>query len=137
MAKSLALTDRVEIDGSDLSEFARAVNPTSEHTEVDVSGFNSTGKDETLPGNIAESVEVEFFWCPEVHDVLYPAHRDRTIVTFEWNPDQNSGTSSDNPLLSGNVYVNTYSPSHTRGEGRPFTVLFKPADEAGLVYSAT
>lgn len=137
MAKSLALVDFVEVDGEDLSEFAKSVNDKSEHNIVDVSGFNSLGVDEKLLGNTTQSVEVEFFWSPEVHDVLYPAHRDKDIVTFKHRPDQNASVSSDNPQLEGNVYVSSYSPGAARGEARAFTVTFETADSSGLAYVAT
>lgn len=137
MAKSIALTDLVEVDGTNLSEFAHTWDPQSEHTEVDLSGFNSTGVDETLLGNTVQSATVEFWWSQEVHDVLYPAHRDKSIVTLKHRNDQNASASGSNPELSGNVRVQNYNPAAARGAGRTFAVKFVPADATGLVYSAT
>lgn len=134
MAKTLALTDYVSVDGTDLSLYARTVNVSSEHTQVDVSGFNSTGTDEFLMGNTVQSVEVEFFWSPAVHDVLYQPHRDKEAVAFAYRPN---GQSSSDPQLTGNVYIQNYNPQMARGEGRPFTVTFTTSDSTGLVWAAT
>ena len=42
MPKRVALKDSVEVDSVDLSNFARSVRLTSEHTREDVSGFSAT-----------------------------------------------------------------------------------------------
>jgi len=140
MAKRIALKDHVEVDGHDLSTFCRAVEFSSEHEQVDVSGFNSTGANEFLAGQTVQSVTCEFFGSygtGEVHDVLYDIHRNRSIVTFEWNPDQTAGVSSTNPQLTGNVQVLSYSPGATRGEADTFSVTFTAADSNGLFFSDT
>jgi hypothetical protein len=78
MSKRIALKDFIEVDGHDLSNFARSVSFSSEHEQVDVSGFNALGTDEFLAGKTTQSVTVEFFGSygsGEVHDVLYHLHR--------------------------------------------------------------
>jgi predicted secreted protein len=140
MAKRIALKDLIEVDGHDLSTFCRAVEFSSEHEEVDVSGFNSTGANERLAGQTVQSVTCEFFGsygAGEVHDVLYDIHRDRSIVTFVWSPDQTAAVSATNPQLTGNVQVLTYSPGATRGEAEAFSVTLSAADSTGLVFSNT
>jgi hypothetical protein len=140
MGKRVALKDHVSVDGTDLSTFARAVNFTSEHDRVDVSGFNPTGASEWLAGITTQSVTVEFFnsyGTGEVHQTLYPVHASRDIVPFEWRPDQTAPVSATNPQLEGNVQVLTYSPAATRGDAETFSVEFTAADEAGLVFNDT
>jgi hypothetical protein len=140
MAKRIALKDLVEIDGHDLSTFCRSVEFSSEHEQVDVSGFNATGANEFLAGQTVQTVTLEMFGAygtGETHDVLYDIHRDRTIVGFAWKPDKTAATSATNPELSGNVQILTYGPGATRGEADVFSVTLSAADSAGLVFSNT
>jgi hypothetical protein len=140
MSKRIALKDFIEVDGHDLSNFARSVSFSSEHEQVDVSGFNALGTDEFLAGKTTQSVTVEFFGSygsGEVHDVLYHLHRDRTVFTFKWRPDQSSGFGSTNPQLSGNVQCLSYGPGATRGDADAFSVTFTAADSSGLTFGAS
>lgn len=140
MAKRIALFDYIEVDGHDLSQFTRSVEFSSEHEQVDVSGFTASGANEFLAGQTVQSVTCEHFGSygsGEVHDVLYDIHRDRSIVTFVWYPNQNSAVSATNPQLTGNVQVLTYSPGATRGEADTFSVTYTAADSSGLVFSNT
>lgn len=139
MPKRIALKDSVEVDSVDLSDFARAVTFSSEHARVDVSGFNATGTDEFLAGSTTQSVTVEFYGSygtGEVHQTIYPIHKDREIVPFQWRADQTTAVGATNPELRGNVQVLTYSPAATRGDAEAFSVEFTSADEAGLEYFA-
>ena len=140
MPKRIALMDALEVDDVDLATFARSVDFTSEHAREDVSGFNATGASEYLAGITTQSVTVEFFGSygtAEVHQTLYPAHRDRSIVDFKWRHDQNTAVSATNPELRGNVQILTYSPGATRGDVEAFSVEFTAADETGLQFYDT
>jgi hypothetical protein len=140
MAKRVALKDYIEVDGQDLSNFARAVSFSSEHAQVDVSGFNATGSNEFLAGQTTQSVTVEFFGSydsGEVHQTVYPIHASKDVVTFVWYPDQTQGVSATNPQLTGMVQILTYAPGATRGDVEAFSVTFSAADETGLVFSDT
>jgi hypothetical protein len=137
MPKRVALKDSVMIDTVDLSNFSRAVTFTSEHDRVDVSGFNATGASEFLAGLTTQSVSVEFYGSygtGEVHQTIYPIHKNRTIVLFKWRPDQTTPASATNPELRGNVQILTYSPAATRGDAEAYTVEFTSADAAGLTF---
>lgn len=140
MAKRIALYDRLEIDGVDLSQFARSIEFSSEHERVDVSGFTATGANEYLAGQTEQSVTVEFFGsygANEVHATLYPLHRERDTATLEWRANQNDAVSVTNPELRGNVTLLTYTPSATRGEAETWSATFVATDSAGLRYWAT
>lgn len=140
MSKRVALKDYVGLDGHDISQFVRAVSFQSEHQQVDVSGFNSTGADEFLAGNTVQSVTLEVFGSygtGEIHDIAYPIHYARSIVDFEWRPDQTLPTSATNPSLGGNVQILTYNPGATRGEAETFNLTLTAADSNGLVFSDT
>lgn len=140
MPKRIALKDSVEVDGVDLSNFARSVSFNSEHERVDVSGFSATGANEYLAGQTTQSVTVEFFGSygtGEVHATLYPIHKDREVVPFAWRPDQTAAVGATNPELRGNVQVLTYNPGATRGQEDAYEVEFTSADPAGLEFFAT
>jgi hypothetical protein len=135
--KRIALKDSIEVDGVDLSVFARSVELSSEHDRVDVSGFSATGNNEYLAGPTEQSVTVEFYGSygsGEVHQTIYPIHKDREVVPFAWRPDQTAIVSATNPELRGNVQAYTYGPGATRGEVEAFSVTFNAADEDGLQY---
>lgn len=137
MPKRIALKDRIEVDGTDLSNFARSVGWSSEHTEVDVSGFNPTGADESLAGSTKQSFTVEFYNSKEVRNVVYHLHRDRVIFPIIWCEDGSVGVSDDNPELHGRVQALGYAPSAARGSADTFSVTFSAADSTGLYYVAT
>ena len=140
MAKRIALKDSVKVDTTDLSNWARSVEFSSEHDRVDVSGFNPTGAREYLAGATDQSVTVEFFngyGTGEPHPILYPIHKNRTTVAFAWRQDQTAAVGVTNPELRGNVQLLTYNPSVTRGEEDAWTAEFVAADSAGLTYNIT
>ena len=137
MSKRIALKDLILVDGVDLSTFARSWSAPSEHAREDVSGFNSTGADEFLAGRTTQEATVEFYGSygsGEVHQTLYPIHRDKDIVWLQIRPDQTAEVSAANPELRGNVQILTYGPGANRGDVEAFSVTFTPADEDGLVW---
>lgn len=133
MAKEIALHDRVEIDGTDVSNLARTANFNSEHEQVDVSGFSVSGADEFLAGKTVQSFEAEFFHGAQSHALLYPLHADRTIFALEWQPQGLVEASRE--TLAGNAQLLTYSPNAERGGVRVITATFSAADSAGLVFT--
>jgi hypothetical protein len=140
MPKRVALKDQVMIDTTDLSNFARDVRLSSEAERIDVSGFNATGAQEFLAGQLTQSVTVEFYGAygaGETHAVLYPLHKNRTTAAFKWRPDGTTPVSATNPELRGNVQVLTYGPGATRGDADTYSVEFTAVDAAGLQFFTT
>ena len=140
MAKRVALHDYIEVDNVDISQFVRSVSYSSEHQQVDVSGFTATGADEFLAGNTVQSVTLEVFGSyasGQIHQTLFNLHKNRTAFDFVWRPDQNSVVSATNPELRGSVQALTYSPGATRGEAEVFSVTLTAADENGLWFYST
>ena len=90
-----------------------------------VSGFNAPARTSTWPAppsRKSPSSSSAATAPREVHQTLYPIHRDREIVAFEWRPDQTAAVSATNPQLEGNVQLLTYSPSAPaakRKRGKP------------------
>ncbi len=132
MPKSIPLSDKIEVDNTDLSDYCNHWTPGSAHSPVDVSGFNATGTDEFLLGPRASSMTAEFFPADEVHDVLWPAHINRSIITVIGRNNMNAATSATNPEFRGHCYVQDYNPDRSRGNATPFTVTFLAADAAGF-----
>lgn len=125
------------MDAVDLSNLARSVEFSSEHSREDVSGFSLTGTNEYLAGTTEQSVTVEFYGSygtGEVHQTLYPIHANREVVAFAWRPDSSAAVGVANPELRGNVQLYTYAPGATRGEVDTFSVTFNAADEDGLAF---
>ena len=73
----------------------------------------------------------------EVHQTVYPIHKNRTIVVFSWRPDQTAVVGVANPELRGTVQVYSYGPGATRGDTDTFEVTFQAADATGLAFFTT
>lgn len=141
MGKRIALFDFVEIDSVDFSDGqVRSIAFTSEDEQVDASGFNATGNDETLSGKRTRQVEVEMFMDRDTGSVkatLYPLHRDRETFEFVWRADQNNPVSTTNPELRGQVTLPTWEEGATRGEVETATLTFISQGDAGLEFVDT
>lgn len=137
MSKRIALTDFVEIDGNDLSTFFSQFGFQSDHEQVDVSGFSVSGRDEFLAGKTTQNLTGTVFGAygaGETWDVLYRLHRDKTVFTVKWRPDQNQAVSATNPQVEGNAQLLSWAGGATRGSVDSFPVTFSPADELGFDY---
>jgi len=137
MSKRVAFKDSVKVDLVDLSNFARSVRFNSANERIDVSGFNATGSNEYLAGTTEQTVTVEFYGSygtGEVHQTLYPIHKNRTVCAIHWRPDGTTPIGPANPELTGNVQILTYGPGATRGEADTYEVEFSAADPAGLSF---
>lgn len=140
MSKGTALKDYVEVDGHDVSNFCSGVNPQFVDTQEDISGFSSTGKDETVPGRRSQNIVCQFFGAydsSETWDVLYRLYRDRSTFTFKTRPDQTQPVGSTNPSLEGNARIYEWSPNRQRGQVDSFSVTFSAADSDGFEYVET
>ena len=77
-----------------------AVEFSSEHERIDVSGFNATGANEYLAGATEQSVTVEFFngyGAGEPHTILYPIHKNRTTSRSRGGPTRPPPSASPTP----------------------------------------
>lgn len=140
MSKRIALKDKIEVDGHDLSNFFRNIGFSSEHAKEDVSGFSTSGNDEFLAGKTTQSISGEVFGAygvNETWDILWALHRDKTVFPFAWRPDSSAGISATNPSLQGNAQLLTWAGGATRGEVEAFPVEFSAADEDGFDYVTT
>ena len=140
MPKRIALTDHVQCDLVDLSDFARQVQVAFSDAQVDVSGFNPAGTNEYLPGARTQSVTVDFYGsygAGEVHATLYPLYKGRSTTAFKWRPDGANPVSATNPELRGNAKLYDYGPGAQRGAEDSYQVTFMAADAAGFDFFTT
>lgn len=140
MGKRIALTDYIEVDGEDLSYFARSIAFNSADDQVDVSGFNASGTDEFLAGKRVRTATVEFGMSRGAsgpHQVLYPLHRDKSEFDFVWRADVNAVVSATNPELRGTVILPTYDEGATRGDYEVASMVFVSQGDAGLEFYET
>jgi hypothetical protein len=128
--KDIARHDRVTLDGVDASNAFRSFGFSSEHTTEDVTGFSVTGNQETLPGATTQTFEGEAFYTPELYQLLYPLHKNRTVFEAQWQPDGLVDPTRE--VYHGNVTINTFNPNAEVGGVRVMTVTFAPADADGI-----
>lgn len=133
MAKRIALTDYIALDGVDISNLVRALTFNSEDEEVDVSGFNPTGASEHLAGTRVRSIDLECYvsrGANEIHQIVFPIHDSRATCTFVWRASQPDAVSATNEELRGLVKILTYSEGGTRGEAETTTIHLSEASAA-------
>jgi hypothetical protein len=117
--KLVAKSDKITIDGTDVSNSFRNFSYTSEHSEVDVSGFSAAGTDETLPGNTAQTFVGEAFYTEELALIVEPLGL----------------VDATREIYTGTCTINQFGPSNTRGEVSVMPFNAKPATSAGITVS--
>lgn len=140
MAKFILLDGYVSINGTDLSDHAHTLDTPQERDRVDVSGFNSTGASEFLPGVKTESVTVGFrqdFAGSKVHAVVQPLFANQSTFAFEVRPTSGS-VSATNPRFWGTASVFTYNGLNgERNDVSEVSVELLPATSTGFVWATS
>ena len=140
MAKYLLTDGYVEINGVDLSDHAHTLDTPQEKERVDVSGFNSAGTKEFLPGSKEESATVGFrqdFASSKVHQTCEPLFRNNTTFGFSVRPTSGA-VSAGNPRLWGTASLFSYNglsgEISTPGE---VSIELRPATSTGFVWATS
>lgn len=133
--KDIALADEIHVDGVDVSDAFKSFGFSSEKEQVDVSGFNATGADESLAGKKAETFTGEMFYTPETYALLWPLYAAGTIFVVRWTP--NGLADPTREYFYANCQILSFPPQATRGDVRTMQVTFTPADENGIQSSAS
>jgi hypothetical protein len=128
--KLIARHDKILIDDVDVSNSFSEFGYTSEHSEEDVSGFSSTGVDETLPGSTAQSFSGTAFYTEELAAIIEPLHRNRTTCTISWQP--NGLVDATREIYYGECTINQFGPANTRGSVSTMPFAARPADSNGI-----
>ena len=122
--KQIARHDKITIDGTDVSNsFKQFGRPSSDSLE-DISGFSSTGVDETLPGTRTQTFTGEAFYAEELALIVEPLYTGRTTCVVTWQPD--GLVDATREIYSGTGTITEFSPDNTRGSASTFPFLFVP-----------
>lgn len=128
--KQIAKSDKITIDGTDVSNSFRSMSRPSTDSKVDVSGFSSTGNDESLNGPRAQQFVGEAFATEELGTILEPLYAARTPFVMTWQPD--GLVDATREIYSGTVVLDEWSPSNTRGDVSVVPFSASPSTAAGI-----
>lgn len=128
--KIRANSDKITIDGTDVSNSFNVFSATSEHSEIDVSGFSAAGTDETIPGSTAQSFTGTAFYTEELGTILQPLHANRTPCVVTWQP--NGLVDATREIYSGTCIIFQWNPEDTRGGVGTVPFLARPSTSAGI-----
>ncbi|WP_282686329.1 MULTISPECIES: hypothetical protein [unclassified Streptomyces] len=110
MAKMVLLAAFVSINGTDLSEYTRKAELTTEVEDKDVTTYASLGWKEVLGGLKSGELSLEFLQdvaATEIDSVMWPLLG--TVVPFVVRLDS-SAVGTSNPEWTGNVLINGWNP---------------------------
>lgn len=140
MAKFITQNVIVKVNGVDLSDHAFNVSTPQERDRVDVSGFNSTGAKEFLPGASDATATVQFlqdYASGKVHQTINPLYQNSSTFSLQIWPN-GSVTSSTNPVYQGTASLFTYTGlDGNLGDRSEITVEFASADALAPLAWAT
>lgn len=140
MAKFILTDGKTTINGVNLSDHAHNLDTPQEKDRVDVSGFNSTGTQEFLPGRKTESATIQFrqdFANSSVHQTIEPLFRNNTTFAFEILPTSGS-VSATNPRFWGTASVFSYNGiSGEISAVGEVSVTLLPATSTGFQWSTS
>lgn len=140
MAKFINQDITIIVNGVELDDHAFSVDTPAEREQVDVSGFNSTGAKEFLPGASDETVTIGFlqdFAANEVHATLEPLYRNSSTFPLIIKPTSAS-VSATNPAFQGTAALFSYNGlSGELGSRSEITAVFKSADPTSPLAWAT
>ena len=85
--KKISRSDKILIDGTDVSNSFRTFGYSAERSEEDATGFSATGTRETLPGSNDQTFAGEAFYTEELALIVEPLQRNGTACTISWQPD--------------------------------------------------
>lgn len=138
MAKFINQDVSVVVNSVNLSGHAFSVEVGGEKEQVDVSGFNSSGAREFLPGLRDETIVVRFlqdFAAALVDATLYPLYNNGTAIPVVIKPTS-AAVSATNPSFTATCTLYTYkSLDGTLGERSETEATFKVT--SGQIVRAT
>ena len=133
MAKFAATDVSVVINGTDISDYCYSVDLPDSKDQIDVSGFNSTGSREFVPGTRDQSVTLgvlQDFGSTAIHQLLNPLYTGNSAFLFTIKPTSGA-VSATNPKYSGTAQLYEYDGLNAQLNARAeITVTLKPASNA-------
>src|SRR3954468_3742292 len=112
MSKFISSDVYVQVAGTTLSNWAFKVDIPLQKEKVEVSGFNSAGSREFLPGQSTEEFVISFrqdFGSSAVDQTLWPLYNTGTAFVVNVKPTS-ATVSSTNPQYSGTCNLYEYHP---------------------------
>ena len=131
--KKISRSDKILIDGTDVSNSFRTFGYSAERTQEDVTGFSATGSQETLAGTNDQTFSGEAFYTEELALIVEPLQRNGTACTISWQPDGLADATRE--IFSGSCYIFTFGPSNTVGGVAVMPFEAKAATSAGITVS--
>ena len=128
--KLVSKHDRIEFDGSDVSNLFRRFGLNAEKSSEDVSGFSANGFDETLAGSTSVEFTGEAFYTEEGADIIWPLFDNDTIFEVFWQP--NGLVNSSARAFYADCQILRFGPENQRGSVSVMPFSAKPATETGL-----
>lgn len=139
MAKFVAKTTTLVVNGVDLSDHVREVTVTSERDQVEVTGFGAANK-EYVAGLGDATITADFiqdYAAGEVDATLFPLSVSDTPVVVATKPTT-AAISATNPEYQLTALLLNYSPLAAQvGQASTTQVTFINASQTGLVRDTT
>lgn len=133
MAKFAATDVYVLINNQNISDWCFDVDIPDSKNQIDVSGFNSTGSQEYVPGSRDQSAVIQVlqdFGTTQIHQLLQPLYLNSTTFPFEVRPTS-AGRSATNPWYGGTAQMYEYDGlKATLNNRAEITLTLRPASGA-------
>ncbi len=128
--KIIPKSDKITIDGTDVSSSFKRMSRPSTDAKIDASGFNSTGVDENLNGARTQTFTGEAFYTEELGAIVEPHYTNRTACTITWQP--NGLVDPTREIYSGSCTIDEFSPESSRGDVSTFPFVASPVDGTAI-----
>ena len=133
MAKFAATDVSVTINSQDISDWCVSVDLPDSKAQIDVSGFNSTGAMEFVPGARDQTVilgVLQDFGGTKIHQLLNPLYTGNSAFAFSIKPTS-AAVSATNPQFTGTANIYEYDGLNAQLNARAeITVTLKPASNS-------
>ena len=110
MAKFAATDVCVILAGQNISDWCVSVDLPDSKNQIDVSGFNSTGSMEFVPGQRDQSITIgvlQDFGSTQIHSLVNPLYVNNTEFAIEVRPTS-AARSATNPWYGGSANLYEY-----------------------------
>jgi len=133
MAKFAATDVYVLLNSVNISDYCFDVDAPDAKNQIDVSGFNSTGSQEYVPGSRDQSITIgvlQDFGSTAIHALLNPLYVNNTVFPIELRPTSGA-RSATNPWYGGSAQMYEYDGlKATLNNRAEITVTLRPASGA-------
>lgn len=123
-------SDKVTIDGTDVSNSFSTFGRTSSDAVVEAGGFNTTGVAEQMQGQRTQGFAGTAWYTEELAAIVEPIHAARSTCTITWQP--NGLVDPTREIYSGLCRIPEFSPSSTFGDVMSFPFSAVAADSTGI-----